>query len=64
MNTDDRRQSFNIRIKTAIQHVVRSIGRGWFDVLVSSSAACHMSSCAGFVADQDLVQRYLGTRRK
>jgi hypothetical protein len=60
MNTDDQSQSLNIRIRAAI----KVIGRGWFEILVSVSAACHMGSCAGFTCDHELVQRYLDTRRK
>ncbi|MDB5837380.1 MAG: hypothetical protein JWR14_7210 [Caballeronia sp.] len=63
MNTGNQSQSLNIRIRAAIQHAVRVIERDWFDVLVFSSAACHMGSCAGFTGDEELVQRYLGMRR-
>lgn len=64
MNTDDQSQSLNIRIRAAIQRAVQVIGRDWFDVLVSCSAACHMGNCVGFTGDHELVQRYLGTQRK
>jgi hypothetical protein len=60
MNTDGQSQSLNIRIRAAVQ----VIGSDWFEILVSVSAACHMGNCAGFTGDQDLVQRYLDTRRK
>ena len=64
MNTKDQSQSLNIRIRATIQHTVQVIGRDWFDVLVSCSAACHMGSCGEFTGDEELVQRYLGARRK
>jgi len=64
MNTKDQSQSLNIRIRATIRHTVQVIGRDWFDVLVSCSAACHMGSCGEFTGDEELVQRYLGARRK
>ena len=64
MNTGDQRQSLNIRIRAAIQHAVRVTGHDWFDVLVFSSAACHMGSFAGFTSDEEVVQRYLGMQRQ
>lgn len=60
MNNDDPSQSLNIRIRAAIE----VIAHDWFEILVPVFAACHMGSCAGFTGDQELVQRYLDTRRE
>jgi hypothetical protein len=47
MNTGDQSQSLNIRIRGAIQHVVRVIERDWFDVLVFCSVACTWAVAPG-----------------
>ncbi|MGF6754308.1 hypothetical protein [Paraburkholderia sp. GAS42] len=59
MSTDNRHHLLHPRTRFALAHTARAFGDWFFDGLASTSAACHMANSVGFVADEELVQRYL-----
>jgi hypothetical protein len=63
MSTCHREQSFAARLRRLLYRPVRSAARPVFDVLVYLSSACHLGNCVGFAADEEVLQRYLRTRR-
>ncbi|WP_345817312.1 hypothetical protein AAGS40_25795 (plasmid) [Paraburkholderia sp. PREW-6R] len=59
MSTDNRHHFLHPRTRFALARVMRAVGEWLFDGLAWTSAACHLANSLGFVADEELVQRYL-----
>lgn len=59
MNTFDQKRAFSVRFRRGVN---RSLRLG-FNALVYLSCASHLSTYEGLHADEEIVLRYLGTRR-